>query len=28
MNLQILIAEDEKERDAIMQQRDSKFNRW
>jgi hypothetical protein len=28
MNLQILIAEDEKEKDAILAQRDSRGNRW
>lgn len=28
MNLQILIAEDEKEKEAIMGQRDARLNRW
>jgi L-rhamnose mutarotase len=28
MNLQILIAEDEKEKEAIMSQRESRQNRW
>lgn len=28
MNLQILIAEDEKEKEAIMAQREARFNRW
>jgi hypothetical protein len=28
MNLQILIAEDEKEKEAIIAQRDSRANRW
>ncbi|MEI7478359.1 MAG: hypothetical protein WCJ81_07985 [bacterium] len=28
MNLQILIAEDEKEKEAILGQRDSRLNRW
>lgn len=28
MNLQILIAEDEKEKEAILAQRSSRFNRW
>lgn len=28
MNLQILIAEDENEKSAILAQRESKFNRW
>lgn len=28
MNLQILIAEDEKEKEAILAQREARFNRW
>lgn len=28
MNLQILIQEDEKEKEAILSQRDSRMNRW
>jgi len=28
MNLQILMAEDEKEKEAIVSQREYKFNRW
>ncbi|MFZ5341492.1 MAG: hypothetical protein ACOZBL_02855 [Patescibacteria group bacterium] len=28
MNLQILIAEDEKEKEAILAQRDSRIHRW
>ena len=28
MNLQILIAEDEKEKEAILAQRDARLNRW
>jgi hypothetical protein len=28
MNLQILIAEDEKEKEAILAQRDSRLQRW
>lgn len=28
MNLQILISEDEKEKEAILSQRDARLNRW
>jgi hypothetical protein len=28
MNLQILIVEDEKEKEAILAQREARFNRW
>lgn len=28
MNLQILVAEDEKEKEAILAQRDARLNRW